>query len=213
MYVNRKNNYSPHPDRRNRAFTLVEVIVSTLILGIMISGMLLAFHRTKEGTYQYALRERAAAVGQRRLEMLLSTYQEPNNLYLYGQDDLDPLFSWTLNLERILVDEQSLFRNVENTIIKATVIVEADLPKMQNQPLITLVRYFDVLAPLPGNDVAVPLPLEPTARWLEELTEKLGREPTLEEILTEMVNQGEITTDILQELGISPDPDIIKDIR
>ena len=212
MYFNRQNNYQNNQHPTNRAFTLVEVIVSTLILGIMISGMLFAFHRTKEGTYQYALRERAAAVGQRRLEMLLSTYQEPNNLYLYGKDDLDPLFSWTLNLERILVDETSLYRNVENTIIKATVSVEADLPDMKNQPLITLVRYFDVLAPLPGNDVAVPLPLEPTARWLEELTEKLGREPTLDEILLEMVNQGEITSDMLRDLGISRDMDIIRDI-
>ena len=192
-------------------FTLLEVIVSTLILGILFSGMLLAFHRTQEGSYQYALYERAAAVGQRRIELIMATIQEPNGLFLQGQDEIDPLFFWNLNLERILIDESSLVKKIDNTIIKATVSVEAGLPGYP-QPLIELVRYFDYLDPLPGNEVAVPLPLEPNARWLERLREELGREPTLDEIMIELVKIGELSPEMAQELGISVDVGVIKEI-
>ena len=195
-----------------RGFTLVEVVVSIFILTILFSGILLAFHRTQEGVYNYLIRERAAAAAQRRMELLLANNREPNSLHLNGRDDLDPLFLWTLDLERILVDQSSVVKSTDNTVIKATVRVEADLPRRQNQSIIELVRYFDVMTPMAGNVVAVPLPASPNARWLENLKEKLGREPTIDEIFNELVKIGEITPEMAEQLGL-PGIDIIKDIR
>jgi len=196
---------------QRRGFTLVEVVVSIFILTILFSSILLAFHRTQEGVYNFLIRERAAAAAQRRMELLLANNQEPNSLHLNGRDDIDPLFLWTLDLERVLVDESSVVKSTDNTVIMATVRVEADLPDQQ-QTMIELVRYFDLMNPLAGNDVAVPLPASPNARWLENLTEKLGREPTIDEIFNELIRIGEITPEMAEQMGL-PDAGIIKDIR
>jgi len=197
----------------SRGFTLVEVVVSIFILIILFSGILLAFHRTQERVYDFIIRERAASAAQRRMELLLANNQEPNSLHLHGRDDLDPLFLWTLDLERVLIDENSVVRSTDNTVIKATVRVEADLPDLQNTSIIELVRYFDLLTPMAGYDVAVPLPASPNARWLENLKEKLGREPTIDEIFNELVKIGEITPEMSEQLGLTAGIDIIKDIR
>ena len=195
-----------------RGFTLIEVVVSIFILIILFSGILLAFHRTQESVYDFIIRERAAAAAQRRMELLLANNQEPNSLHLHGRDDLDPLFLWTLDLERILIDDNSVVKTTDNTVIKATVRVEADLPQVQNQYAIELVRYFDLMRPMSGSDVAVPLPASPNARWLENLKEKLGREPTIDEIFNELIRIGEITPEMSEQLGL-PGSGIIKDIR
>ena len=214
MNFNRNNCHARLTAPRSRAFTLIELVVSTLILGILFSGMLMAFHNTQENSYQYAYHERAAAVAQRRMEILLATVQEPNNLYVHGQDDLDPLFHWSLDLERILIDKASPVKSVDNTVIKATVIVEASLPELRDATKVELVRYFDFLYPMAGHEVAVPLPLGPNARWLERLREELGREPTFDEIMKELIKIGVISPEMAQELGLSYDiGDIIKDIR
>ena len=42
--------------------------------------------------------------------------------------------------------------------------------------------------------------------WLEELREKFGREPTLDEIIQEMTRRGEISPDMATELGLTPEP-------
>ena len=53
--------------------------------------------------------------------------------------------------------------------------------------------------------MAVPFPKEEMP-WLEELRQKFGREPTLDEIIQEMTRRGEISPDMATELGLTPEP-------
>ncbi|MCP4707252.1 MAG: hypothetical protein GY869_01390, partial [Planctomycetes bacterium] len=85
-------------------------------------------------------------------------------------------------------------------------------PEQQNQTIIELVRYFDVMSPMAGYGDAVPLPMSPNALWLENLKEELGREPTIEEIFNELIKIGEITPEMAEQMGL-PGLGTIKDIR
>ena len=67
------------------------------------------------------------------------------------------------------------------------------------------ISYLGSLDPLPGQTMAVPFEQQ-TEPWMEELREKLGREPTPEEIIQEMIRLGEISPDMVTELGLTPEP-------
>jgi prepilin-type N-terminal cleavage/methylation domain-containing protein len=195
--------------RHRKAFTLVEVVVSVLILVILLGGVMIAYQRTSDNVMVHNLRERAGAVAQRRIEFLLASHQEPNSHELHGRDEIDPIFNWRMNLQRETIPSNRSNRMSES-FIKATVIVEAELPETANKPLVEMVRLFGRLAPLPGQDVAVPFEREEqTPPWYEELKQQLGREPTLDEMLGVLMNKGELSQeelDILQEPNESEAP-------
>lgn len=198
-----KNNHhrkSLRPLNRPGAFTLIEVVVSVLILVILLGGILVAYRRTTENVVIHNLRERAAAVAQRRIEFLLASRQEPNSHELHGRDEVDPLFNWRMNLQRETIPGKWSGRLPES-FIKATVEVMADLPETRNEPLVEMVRLFRTLKPLPGQEMAVPFETEeqkPT--WYTELREKLGREPTLDEVLGALMSAGELSQEELDML-------------
>jgi len=66
---------------------------------------------------------------------------------------------------------------------------------------VELVRYFAYLKPLPGNTMAVPFQYETEEpQWITELREKLGREPTPEEIFEEMLNELNLSDEEMKEI-------------
>jgi type II secretory pathway pseudopilin PulG len=193
-----------HPE----AFTLVEVVVSVLILVILLSGVMVAYRRTSENVMVHNLRERAAAVAQRRIEFLLASHQEPNSHELHGRDEIDPIFNWRMNLQRETIPS-NMSNRMSESFIKATVIVEADLPETANKPLVEMVRLFGRLAPLSGQDVAVPFEREEqTPPWYDELKQQLGREPTLDEMLGVLMNKGELSQEELDMLQEPNEPEV-----
>jgi len=195
---------------RPRAFTLVEVVVSVLLLVILLSGVFDAYRRTSDRIMQQILRERAASVAQRRMEFLLASRQEPNSHALHGRDEIDPTFNWRLNLQREYIPSLAAQSKISSSVIKATIIVEAGLPEREKQPLVQLVRLFGSLKPLPGQDLAVPfLQEEQEPAWYAELKAKLGREPTLEEALFVLMQSGDISDEefeILNEPNETQEP-------
>jgi len=198
--------------RRAAAFTLVEVAVSVLLLAMLLGGVVLALRRTTTALTTQSLRNAAAQVAERRLESLLASLQEPNSQELHGQDQTDPRFSWTFSLTREAGDPTQPGLGLESSVIKAKVTVRAESDWASGEPLVELVRYFGTLQPREGHTVAVPYESEqptPEPAWIEQLRQKLGREPTLDELLQEMVKRGELAPGQAQEMGVpveSPNP-------
>jgi len=183
-------------------FSLLEAVISVFILSTIVLGMLIAYRKTTRNLLDTSLRASATAVAQRQMENLLDSRMEPNAHELQGRDEFDPRFTWRLALSRELIPGSTGGVSAANTVIKATLQVESNLLD-ENEP-VELIRYLGSLEPLPGQALAVPFPQEEIP-WLEELREKLGREPTLEEIVEEMIRRGDITRDMATELGMLPE--------
>ncbi|MCK4629144.1 MAG: type II secretion system protein [Sedimentisphaerales bacterium] len=197
--------------RRGRGgFTLIEVVASLIVLGILLAGVLTAYHRTIDTVASQMLRERAVSVAQRHMETLMANLQEPNTINVPLQDELDELFTWQLNLQRITLDSSMPEENLANTLIQATVTVECDAVDVRRPPKVELVRYFSTygLAPLPGHAVAVPITHEyEEPEWYKVLRESLGREPTLKETLQHLIETGELPADAVEDLDwLEEDP-------
>ena len=190
------------PSHRARGFSLLEAVISVFILGTLVLGMLIAYRKTTRNLLDTSLRASATAVAQRQMENLLDSRMEPNAHELQGRDEFDPRFSWRLVMSREPV-AGSPGGSAANTVIKATLQVDSVLLD-DNKP-VELIRYLGSLDPLPGQTMAVPFQQEKVP-WLEELREKYGREPTMNEIIQEMIRRGEISPDMATELGLTPKP-------
>ncbi|MBN1844874.1 MAG: hypothetical protein JW810_04265, partial [Sedimentisphaerales bacterium] len=157
------------------------------------------YRRTTDGLEREGLRQAAGIVAQRRMEILLDSRQEPNAQELHGQDELDPRFSWELSMAREQMDVAGGRQNTAAaSVIKATVRVESYL--LGGDTLVELERYIGSLEPLAGREMAVPFPDQPSSPILEELRELLGHEPSLDEIIEELIRRGEIDEDMADEL-------------
>ncbi len=182
-------------------FSLLEAVASVLILAMIVGGMIVAYDKTTDTLLEVSERTAAMAVAQRQMETLLDSRMEPNAHELQGQDEFEPRFSWRLILSREPIAD-SAARSAANTVIKATLQVESVM--LDDHKPVELIRYLGSLDPLPGQSMAVPFEPE-EAPWLEELREKLGREPTLDEIIQEMIRRGDMSTNMAAELGVLPD--------
>lgn len=184
-----------------RGFTLVECAVSLIVLAIMLVGIMVSYRSTVDGVAVNVMRERAMAVAQRQMENLMASLQEPNSIITSGEDEYDPLFNWELRLKRELIEGGSPNQDMSNTFIKATVLVDCEDPGGQTSPKVELVRYFAYLKPLPGQTMAVPFEYETTEpQWITDLREKLGREPTSEEIFEEMLKELDLSSEEMEEM-------------
>ena len=79
-------------------------------------------------------------------------------------------------------------------------VVESSESLMQSEPLAKLVRCFSTLKPLPGGEGLSGGQDSQEEAWIEELTERLGREPTFEEIIAELVLKGALGSEEAEEL-------------
>lgn len=185
-------------------FSLLEAVVSVLILAIIVGGVLVAYSNTTQNLLDMSEQALAMAVAQRQMENLLDSRIEPNTHELQGQDELNPRFNWRLVMSREPVAAGNVSSlSTANSVIKATIQVESAMLG-EDEP-VELVRYLGSLEPLPGQSMAVPFQQEEETPWMEELKQKYGREPTLDEILQEMIRRGEITADMAAELGLDPE--------
>ena len=173
---------------RADGFSLLEAVVSVFILGTIVLGMLIVYRRTTRNLLEESLRASATAVAQRQMEYLLDSRMEPNAHELHGQDELDPRFTWRLVMSREPVESGGAPLSAANTVIKATLQVESNF--LDDQEPVELIRYIGSLDPLPGQSMAVPIQQE-EPDWLQKLREKLGREPTLEEMLPLLISPQE----------------------
>jgi len=181
------------------AFTLIEVVASLLLLAILFSGILVAFTRSMDRALLHRLDERAVAVAQRRIEMLLASRQVPESSQLQGRDEIDPLFIWQLSLERVPVGGNRATENLSNTVIKAVVKVTHEGDLRPDAAALEMVRYFAVLKPPAGRPTAVPTSYDSQdPLWYLQLQSKLGREPTVEETFAEMAKQGLLPAGVIE---------------
>ncbi|MBN1435764.1 MAG: type II secretion system protein [Sedimentisphaerales bacterium] len=173
--------------KKNSAFTLVEVMASIFLIGILLAGILLAYTRSVDNLVSHTMDERALAVAQRQIEILIATGQEPETSQRQGRDLVDPVFIWHLNLERVSATGEMVRYDLSNSVIKATVTVEHEGDYWSGKEPFELVRYFNVLRPIAGQAVAVPQNYEAEPEpWYLDLQRRLGREPTAEETFEEM---------------------------
>jgi len=183
-------------------FSLIEAVVSVLILAMIVGGALLAYSNTTDKLLDASERAAAVAVAERQMEYLLDSRIEPNAHELHGQDELDPRFTWHLVLSREPVESiggRSGSMSTANSVIKATMRVDSEM--FSREEPVELIRYLGALDPLPGSAMAV-APLSEEEPWIKELREKLGREPTLEELIQEMIRRGEMSPATAEDLGI-----------
>ena len=191
------------PTVKNSGFTFIEAIASLALLAVMLTTILLAYNRTVDSVSMQTIRQRATAVAQRHMEMLMASLQEPNNIGLPTRDEIDPDFNWQLDLSRITIDSLPPNKDLSNTIIKATVKVTSESSADRQMPSVELMRYFADLIPMPGHAVAVPITAEyEEPQWYLELKQKLGREPTLDETLRQMFDMGDLPQEIAEELDM-----------
>jgi len=191
---------------RKSGFTLLEVIASSVLLISILATIIVAFYNTTDSIDKHILRRRAYAVAQRHMELLLASQQEPESYGLPNPDDLDLFFNWQLDLKRTSADDSPPKPNLSNTVIVATVTVDCIYPESKPFEPVELTRYFATLKPKPGEAIAVPLTQDKEEElWMIELKEKLGREPTLNEILQHVFKIEELPQELLEELDIEPD--------
>ncbi len=184
---------------RGGGFTLVEAVVSVLLLGILLGGVMVAHERTCDAVARQSMRTRAAAVAERQIELLMASRQEPNSPSFHGEDEQTPEFTWQMDLQRVPVGEGAP-GSAASSVIQATVRVYTKGERSgQGEPLIELVRCFGTseLTPVTGESVAVPFMTEEELIY-QDLENRLGREPTLIEVLQEMVDTGQFS----QEEGL-----------
>jgi prepilin-type N-terminal cleavage/methylation domain-containing protein len=184
-----------------RGFTLIECAAGLVVLAILLVGVLVAYRQTVDGVAVNVLRERAMAVAERQMENLMASLQEPNSVSTSGEDEYDPQFTWELKLAREVIVGTTPSQDMKNTAIKATVVVECEGAEVQKAAKVELVRYFAYLKPLPGNTLAVPFQYETEEpQWITELREKLGREPTSDEIFEEMLKELNLSDEEMKEI-------------
>ena len=182
------------------AFTLVEAVASLAILMVLLSSIVVAFRRTVDSAYDQILHERAVAVAQRQIELLLASEQEPESTGLFNEDELDPLFSWKMELKRVAPASQNI--TIRNSVIMAKVTVTSDPTEAELSEPVELYRCFGTLTPKEGQEIAAPLkPAYEEEPWYIELKEKLGREPTQEEILGQILKGMDLSEEIMEEIG------------
>ena len=200
---------------KRRAFTLIEVVASLAFIAVMLTGVLVAFRKTVDYSVGHILDERSAAVAQRQMELLLASGQEPESVDMQGYDEMDERFRWQLSLRRVAVGGGQPLPDLTNTVIEATVTVEYDeVATIDHEPF-TMVRYFAQLRPLPGQAIAVPLRSEiEEPFWYVALREKLGREPTIDEVLAEMSRQDLVPPEFMDHFsGLTLDEDTSEEDR
>ncbi len=94
-------------DRRRRGFSLAEVVVSTLLVGVVLAGALNLLGATVRGRSNTALGDRARLLAEELLsEVLEYDYADPNELPVFGSeaseaggnrdvfDDVDDFHNW-----------------------------------------------------------------------------------------------------------------------
>ena len=196
------------------AFTLVEVMCSVMLLGILLTSVMTVYQRTTDGIVEKVMMEDAMEVAQRRMEILIASEQEPESSERSGQDDINESYFWALELVREQVSDAPL--TLKNSIIKATVTVGWE----HTDSLVTveLVRFFSDLKPIEGQTVTVPI-IANTQKpeWYDELVLKYGRDPTQHEILEHMLLTAGIDIEEMEnknagfESTDSDDEDVIED--
>lgn len=107
-------------------FTLIEVVASLAILAILLSSVFVVYERTSSHIIAQTIEERALAVAQRQMEILIAMRQEPDSDKTSGWDDFDPMFQWHISLKRETTGSAPPKPNLTNTVIKAVVTVEWD---------------------------------------------------------------------------------------
>jgi len=191
---------------RKPGFTLLEAIVSSVLLISILATIVVAFYNTTDSVDKQILRRRAYAVAQRHMELLLASQQEPESYGLPNPDDLDLFFNWQLDLKRTSADDSPPKPNLSNTVIVATVTVDCIYPESKPFELVELTRYFATLKPKPGEAIAVPLTQDKEEElWMIKLREKLGREPTTTEILQHLFKIEGLPQELLEDLDLEPD--------
>ena len=160
------------PGKSNRrGMTLVEVIAAVTLLTFLLTNVFVAFQRSSQALYRQVMTERALAVAQRQMEMLIATGQEPNSAETEGTDDADPLFEWRLDLKRDSVGGQPVSRT---SPIRAQVTVTWDNGKETDE--LQLVRYYASLDLQSGDLLTSPISPE------ETVENCLGSVPTPEQM-------------------------------
>jgi|GEM_PF-872264 len=188
-----------------RGFTLIEVVASLLLLGILLSGVFVALSETTKSVSLYLLKERAFSVAQRRMELLISDRKEPDSTEMAGKDEKDNLVMWELSLERENVGASVTGRPLSGKVIKATVTARCDVPEGEKTE-IKLTRYFAYLKPLPGHAVATPLgPDHEEPEWYSEMKKELGREPTMDEVMEYLLNTGDVSSELIEKIDTNED--------
>jgi prepilin-type N-terminal cleavage/methylation domain-containing protein len=171
-----------------RGFTLIEVSVSMLILGVLMGGLMTAYSRTADRISVEMVRSRASGIAQKKMEYLLASMQEPNVIDMTGEDQDDPRFNWQVELKRIPIGGSVIKQDLSNTVIEIKVTVQHEGEESAEAPTVELARYVSGMKPRPGQAVAVPASQqEEEPLWLLELREQLGREPTPDEIMQRML--------------------------
>ena len=106
-------------------------------------------------------------------------------------------------MKREVIGSGAATGDLSNTMIMATVTVTSDTEEgVGEKEKVELVRYFAGLKPLPGQAVAVPIQteIEEEPQWYIDLRQKLGREPTVDEALQELVRIGELPQGFMEEM-------------
>jgi prepilin-type N-terminal cleavage/methylation domain-containing protein len=196
------------------AFTLVEVMCSVMLLGILLSSVMTVYQRTTDGIVKKVMMEDAMEVAQRRMEILIASEQEPESSERSGQDDINESYFWSLELVREQVSDAPL--TLKNSYIKATVTVGWE----HTDSLVTveLVRFFSDLKPIEGQTVTVPI-IANTQKpeWYDELVLKYERDPTQQDILEHMLLTAGIDIEEMEDKNAgfestdSDDEDVIED--
>jgi prepilin-type N-terminal cleavage/methylation domain-containing protein len=182
---------------RRGGFTLLEIAASLLVLAILLSGIWVAYHETRQAVAHSLLRDRAGAVAQRHMENLLATGQEPNSGNLNGEDEIDPFFEWRMSLSRVPLPGATISYNLNNYLIKAQVTARPIGARDATADEVQMIRYFVWLNPVPGESVPVPLTQEVVEEpWMIELRQKLGHEPTPEDIIDYLMKSGDLPSDV-----------------
>ena len=205
LLENTLKNPSTPASLKTRAFTLVEVVASVAVLAILLSTIMVAHSRTTEMIVRQMLMDRACDVAQRQMETLIAGKQEPTHNQLTGRDEIDPLFTWTMTLNR-----ESFAGATTNlsSPIKVSLRINWDSMDNQKPPELEFIRYFSRLTPPSGQSVAVPIIRETKQpKWYQDLLRELGREPTIEETLKQLIEMGELPEGMAKELGLEVETD------
>ncbi|MBI9017430.1 MAG: hypothetical protein JEZ07_09250 [Phycisphaerae bacterium] len=146
---------------RSWGIALLEALASGIILAIMLTLTLKAYHSRLDRIGDMKIREYAGVVAERQMEILLASQQEPDDTGTYQEDNVDPDFIWKVDLERIVVDDDrtsEIEADYMNTLIKATITVKLNSQSDMGIDPVERIRYMSFLRGVDGNPVGVPLP-------------------------------------------------------
>ncbi len=106
-----------------KAFTFIEVMAAVLLLSMILAGMYVGMEKTADKVMDQTQRQRAMAVAQQKMELLIATKKEPEVSQMSGRDRMDPEFVWHWNLTRENFSPLPNKPDLSNTVIKATITV------------------------------------------------------------------------------------------